>query len=174
MEGVKPESLGGSGCGCAARGEEPTGQGRGLWVGIGIALSSLPLAALADAVTPLLWPLAGIAAAFGAYRAVAAAGCGFARQGEGTACGLGAAARRARTRRGAALLVLALATAALAACDVPALWPLAGLAGWFGASFAVAAATGYAGCPELGAIPSLILRRELPTTCPPLRREVGS
>lgn len=38
-------------------------------------------------------------------------------------------------------------------------------AGWFGLSHLVAAQTGYAGCPELGAIPSLILRREVQVGC---------
>jgi hypothetical protein len=42
-------------------------------------------------------------------------------------------------------------------------------AGWFGASHLVAARTGYAGCPELGAIPSLVLRREVHVGCVPWR-----
>ena len=41
--------------------------------------------------------------------------------------------------------------------------------GWFGASHLVAARTGYAGCPELGAIPSVILRRDVPIGCRPWR-----
>lgn len=42
-------------------------------------------------------------------------------------------------------------------------------AGWFGASHLVAARTGYAGCPELGAIASLILRRDVQVGCVPWR-----
>lgn len=42
-------------------------------------------------------------------------------------------------------------------------------AGWFGASDLVAARTGYAGCPELGAIPSVILGREVQVGCMPWR-----
>jgi hypothetical protein len=42
-------------------------------------------------------------------------------------------------------------------------------AGWFGASHLVAVRTGYAGCPELGAIPSVILRREVQVGCVPWR-----
>jgi len=42
-------------------------------------------------------------------------------------------------------------------------------AGWFGASHLVAARTGYAGCPELGAIPSVVLGREVPVGCVPWR-----
>jgi hypothetical protein len=49
-------------------------------------------------------------------------------------------------------------------------WPLSLLAVWFGASHLVAAATGYRGCPELGAIPSLLLRRRVSTVCKPWER----
>ena len=50
------------------------------------------------------------------------------------------------------------------------LWPLSVLAAWFGASHLVAAVTGYRGCPELGAIPSLVLRRRVSTVCKPWER----
>ena len=46
-------------------------------------------------------------------------------------------------------------------------WAPAAPPAWFGASHLVAAATAYRGCPELGAIPSLVLRRRIETTCPP-------
>jgi hypothetical protein len=42
-------------------------------------------------------------------------------------------------------------------------------AGWFGASHLVAARTGYAGCPELGAVPSVVLGREVQVGCAPWR-----
>jgi hypothetical protein len=45
--------------------------------------------------------------------------------------------------------------------------PLAVLAHWFGASHLVASATAYPGCPELGAIPSLLLGRRVATECGP-------
>lgn len=48
-----------------------------------------------------------------------------------------------------------------------ALIPLAAGAHWFGISHLVACVTGYPGCPELGAIPSLVLRRQLKTECGP-------
>lgn len=48
-----------------------------------------------------------------------------------------------------------------------ALVPLAAGAHWFGASHVVASVTGYPGCPELGAIPSLVLRWPLKTECGP-------
>lgn len=50
------------------------------------------------------------------------------------------------------------------------LWPLAAVAGWFGISHVVAGATGFAGCPELGAIPSLVLQRDIHTRCGPWER----
>lgn len=49
-------------------------------------------------------------------------------------------------------------------------WPLSVLAAWFGISHLVAAATGYRGCPEMGAIPSLLLRRRVSTVCRPWER----
>ena len=36
---------------------------------------------------------------------------------------------------------------------------------WFGATHLVACVTGYQGCPELGAIPTLILKRPIATNC---------
>jgi len=42
-------------------------------------------------------------------------------------------------------------------------------AAWFGASHLVAARTGYGGCPELGAIPSVLLGREVHVACVPWR-----
>jgi hypothetical protein len=45
--------------------------------------------------------------------------------------------------------------------------PLVWLAAWFGVSHVAAAATSYGGCPELGAVPSLVLRRRIVTECGP-------
>lgn len=74
--------------------------------------------------------------------------------------------RRARTAVGLAALGVALrahhrsgASGAVGAVS----------AGWFGISHLVAAQTGYAGCPELGAIASLLLRRDVPIGCAPWR-----
>lgn len=50
---------------------------------------------------------------------------------------------------------------------VRVLRPLAGVGLWFGLSHLVAGATGYVGCPELGAIPSMVARRPLYTVCEP-------
>lgn len=43
-------------------------------------------------------------------------------------------------------------------------------AGWFGATHLVAAATGYPGCPELGAVPSLLTGQDVYVGCGPWRR----
>jgi hypothetical protein len=43
--------------------------------------------------------------------------------------------------------------------------PVALAAHWFGASHLTAAASGYPGCPEFGAIPSLLAGREIATVC---------
>ncbi len=45
--------------------------------------------------------------------------------------------------------------------------PTALAAGWLGASHIVAAATRYQGCPELGAIPTLLRGRRVETRCGP-------
>lgn len=65
--------------------------------------------------------------------------------------------RMARTTVG----ITSLALAALATRRAGVLGSL-GAAGatWFGASHLVAASTRYAGCPELGAIPSVLLHRD--------------
>jgi hypothetical protein len=49
----------------------------------------------------------------------------------------------------------------------PVRWPLAALGLWLGVSHLVAAATRYRGCPEIGAIASLLLRRRILTSCTP-------
>ena len=72
--------------------------------------------------------------------------------------------RRARTVVG----VAALGLAALTARRSGRLSALAAAAtAWLGASHLVAARTGYAGCPELGAIPSVLLGRDVRVGCVP-------
>ena len=94
---------------------------------------------------------------------------------------------RARTARAVA------GVAMIAAAGVVYVWPLAlltrvGLPAiaawvlaipllWLGVSHLVAAATAYRGCPELGAILSVLLRRRIETTCTPwerIDRRIGS
>jgi hypothetical protein len=126
---------------------------------------------LAPVLSPWIWPLIALAAGFGAYQMVSAKGCapGCGESGAAQA-GLGEAQRRRRIRMGLRFLAAGIALAAVAWCDLVALWPLAGIVLWFGASFLVAARTGYAGCPEVGAIPSWLLGRPIATRCPPLER----
>src|SRR5258708_25517265 len=62
--------------------------------------------------------------------------------------------------------------ALLAGLGVPnfVLWPLAAAGVWLGLSHLVAAATSHRGCPEVGAVASLLLRRPHITTCKPSAR----
>lgn len=78
---------------------------------------------------------------------------------------MGRAARRSRALAG--LMFLA-AGGALASRRLPgaiALWPASLVPTWFGISHLVAGVTGYQGCPELGAIPSVMLGRPVGTSC---------
>ena len=76
--------------------------------------------------------------------------------------------RRARAARaGVGLAQLALA-GSLASRKLPggvALWPVALVPTWFGISHLIAAMIGYRGCPELGAIPTVMLGRPVGTAC---------
>jgi hypothetical protein len=83
---------------------------------------------------------------------------------------LPAEARATRKRVGIAFLLVSLLPAGLALSGWTLLWALAFLACWFGVSFLVASVTGYPGCPEVGAIPSLVLRRDIRTRCRPMER----
>jgi hypothetical protein len=76
-------------------------------------------------------------------------------------------ARRARAAAGLGFLGIAGALASRRAPGRIALWPLALVPTWFGISHLVASVTGYPGCPELGAIPSVMLGRVVPTDCHP-------
>jgi len=177
-------------CGCGST--EPAGPGShraaatgdaakvgaAAWIGPLVIAASCALACAASLLTPLLWPAVALAAWFGGYRTVAVRGC--VRTGDdasGSSPGAGVAAARldrrgrlARLKTGLAFTLAAAALGAVAYCDLALLWPLAAIASWFAASFLVASATGYSGCPEVGAIPSLLLRRDIATRCPPLER----
>ena len=45
----------------------------------------------------------------------------------------------------------------------------AAIIGWFGVTHVLAALMAYPGCPELGSVPSLLLRRDLKIGCGPWR-----
>ena len=77
--------------------------------------------------------------------------------------------RLCRAIAGLMFFVLALSLAHGAA-RWPFLWFGFALLLWFGVSHVVAAITGYSGCPELGSIPSVILRRHVGTYCGPWTR----
>jgi hypothetical protein len=85
----------------------------------------------------------------------------------------GAMARRSRLARALAGVVFLLLSGALSSRRLPAgiaLWPAALVPAWFGISHLVAGVTGYRGCPELGAIPSVMLGRRVGTDCRPWGR----
>jgi hypothetical protein len=79
-------------------------------------------------------------------------------------------ARRARAVAGFGFLTIAGALASRQAPGRVALWPLALVPTWFGVSHLVAGVIGYQGCPELGAIPSVMLARPVTTRCGPWER----
>jgi hypothetical protein len=90
---------------------------------------------------------------------------------------LGGLQRRARATAGLAFIASAgvlyvWPLALLVEIGLPSFvaWPLATLTLWLGISHLVAGATGYRGCPEIGAIPSLLLRRRVVTSCKPWER----
>lgn len=86
---------------------------------------------------------------------------------------MGRRARGARFAAGAGFLALAGAMGSRRLSGRIALWPAAVVPTWFGVSHLVAGVTGYRGCPELGAIPSLLLDRPVATGCGPWDRIDG-
>lgn len=85
-------------------------------------------------------------------------------------------ARGARAISGVGFLAFAGALGSRQAPAGVALWPLALVPTWFGISHLIASVTGYRGCPELGAIPSIMLARPIATGCGPwewIDRELG-
>lgn len=80
---------------------------------------------------------------------------------------------RLRAARALAGLGFLLAAGGLSSRSVPGrivLWPVALVPAWFGISHLVAAQIGYRGCPEIGAIPSVLLARRVATGCGPWER----
>lgn len=78
---------------------------------------------------------------------------------------MGRTARCSRALAGVGFLAVA---GALVTRRLPgriALWPTSVVPTWFGISHLVAGVTGYHGCPEIGAIPSVMLGRQVKTNC---------
>jgi hypothetical protein len=84
--------------------------------------------------------------------------------------GMTGSAARARAAAGFGFLVIAGALVSRQAPGRVSLWPMALVPTWFGISHLVAGVTGYEGCPELGAIPSVMLARPVVTGCGPWER----
>lgn len=78
--------------------------------------------------------------------------------------------RLARAIVGVGFLAMAGGLAPRHASGRIALWPVALVPAWFGISHLVAAQIGYSGCPELGAIPSVLHGRTITTQCRPWQR----
>ena len=93
-------------------------------------------------------------------------GIGFCQPGDAPSGPLTARQSAGRAVVGGALV--AAAAGALASPNAARTMVAAGL-GWLGISHLVAAGTRYNGCPELGAIPSLLLGRHVHTRCGPWR-----
>ena len=92
-------------------------------------------------------------------------GMGFCASAASPAAALNGRQRAARAAAGVALLGVAIATRRARRSTrvlVPAF-------GWLGASHVVAAVSAYNGCPELGAIPSMVRGRRVHTHCGPWR-----
>jgi hypothetical protein len=78
---------------------------------------------------------------------------------------MGRRARRSRAIAGVGFLALAGGMSSRQLPGKISLWPAAIVPTWFGISHLVASVTGYEGCPELGAIPSVALARPVATGC---------
>jgi hypothetical protein len=79
--------------------------------------------------------------------------------------------RRQRTARfivGAGLLWLDVLLSSSHALSIT-VTAAAAFIGWFGVTHVVAALIAYPGCPELGAVPTLLLRRDIKIGCGPWR-----
>jgi hypothetical protein len=97
-------------------------------------------------------------------------GCCSDADGGETGLAMGPRARRARAAAGVGFLLLAGAMSSRRLPGGIALWPAAVVPTWFGVSHLVSSVTGYRGCPELGAIPSVLLGRPIGTNCGPWER----
>lgn len=79
--------------------------------------------------------------------------------------------RRQRTSRivaGTVCLAIAGGLGYLATLRLPLLlWPVAGVAAWFGFTHVLAGFIAYSGCPEIGAVPTWLLRRHIHIACKP-------
>lgn len=78
---------------------------------------------------------------------------------------MGRTARRSRAAAGLMFLAIAGGLSSRRLPGSVAMWPTSLVPTWFGISHLVAGMTGYQGCPELGAIPSVMLGRPVGTSC---------
>jgi len=85
--------------------------------------------------------------------------------GDARVAGVSPGGRAARAVVGLAALGVGGALATRALPGRIALWPAALVPSWFGISHLVAAMVGYNGCPELGAIPTVMHGRPIGSRC---------
>jgi hypothetical protein len=143
------------------------------WLGLALIAAACGVAYLAYTVSAWIWIPCALLAWYGTYQTIysrGCGGCGAPRPGTGGDETLTNAQCARRRRMAHGFLAAAVVLALTAAIVLPALWPLAAIAGWFAASFYVAVRIGYVGCPEVGAIPSWLLGRRIATRCAPLDR----
>lgn len=93
-----------------------------------------------------------------------ACGCTRGSDAEGNVRPLSSHQRIARASAGMGFLAV---TAAALRWPRTLALPTSLVTGWLGASHVVAAVTAYRGCPELGAIPTLVRGRRVETRCGP-------
>jgi hypothetical protein len=143
-------------------------------IGMLFVFISCGLAYSAIVLSTWFWIPVAIAACFGTYQTVSSNGCLLRGSSSDTTehrpLELTPYQSAFRLRIAHRLFAATIMLAAVSSYLLPALWPLAAIAGWFTASFYMAAWTGYVGCPEIGAILSWLLGWRLPTQCAPLRR----
>ncbi len=103
-----------------------------------------------------------------AEQSTAGASCAVSNGGLGTS--MSRPARRSRMFAGVVFLAIAGALSQRRLPGAIALWPTALVPTWFGISHLIAGVIGYQGCPELGAIPTVMLGRPVGTSCGLWRR----
>lgn len=143
-------------------------------VGIACIAGSCGVAYLAYALSAWFWIPAALVAWFGTYQTIYSKGCascGAPREaGDGAPLELSPVQRATRLRMAHQFLAATIMFSAVSVYLLPVLWPLTAIAGWFAVSFYVAVWTKYLGCPEIGAIASLLVGHRIATRCAPLER----
>ncbi|HVN28052.1 MAG TPA: hypothetical protein VMT64_06170 [Candidatus Binataceae bacterium] len=143
------------------------------WIGVALVMSACAIGYFAHAISAWLWIPSALTAWFGTYQTIYSKGCascGAPREENAEPARLNKKQRTTRLRMAHQFLAATIVFGAISAFLLPLLWPLTAITGWFAASFYVAVATRYLGCPEIGAIPSWLVGHPIATRCAPLER----